>query len=543
MIIKAADYGIVPNCAAAEKLTSLFHELSNISGEKTLVFENGDYFIDSKSCAEETLYITNTAGDKEYSPDETPHRARVALNLNGVSDLTIDGNGARFVINGAATNASFRNCENVTVSDIEITSVNPDLHELSVVGKGAFYVDFAADKNTRCSFENNKPFFTGEDYKYNPVERYRNAWHLACIKKETPDCVRRVHHVFASALGVKDLKNGKIRVYYPSVKKFDLGDKYYLFPNRRQYVGIFVDSCKNMKFCRVKQRFNYSLAFVAQNTENILIDGAEFAPESVSERKMASLADFIQICMCKGLVTVQNSFFEGAGDDCANVHGIHFKIKEINANKITVAFMHPQTHAFNPIHTGDEISFIDTRTLIEKGKTVAVSSTLINENEIEIELESTEHARIGDVIEDITMCPDFIFRNNTVNRIITRGLLITTRGRVLIEENHFKSCSMSGILLSDDANSWYESGMCRDVTIKNNIFDYCGEFGVLIKPENRVHGGAVHRNIRIIGNTFKQYNGDCISIKSSADIEIKGNDFADSKRLKTENCENVKTDF
>lgn len=543
MIIKAADYGVVPGCAAAEKLSSLFRKLSSINGEKTLVFEKGDYFIESKSCDEETLYITNTAGDKEYAPDETPHRARVALNLNGVSNLTMDGNGARFVISGAATNASFRNCESVTVSDIEITSLNPDLHEITVVGKGAFYVDFETDKNTRCSFENNKPIFIGEGYKYNPVEKYRKSRHLACIKKETPDSVHRVHHVFASALGVKDLKNGKCRVYYPSVRKFDLGDKYYLFPERRQYVGIFVDSCKNMKFCRVKQRFNYSLAFVAQNTENILIDGAEFAPESDSGRKMASFADFIQICMCKGLVTVQNSFFEGAGDDCANVHGIHFKIKKIDKNKITVAFMHPQTHAFNPIHVGDEIAFINTETLLESGKTRAVSSALISENEMEIELESAEHARLGDVIEDITMCPDFIFRNNTVNRIITRGLLITTRGRVLIEGNRFKSCTMSGILISDDANNWYESGMCRDVTIKNNAFDFCGESGVLIKPENKVHGGAVHKNIKILGNTFKSYNGACISIKSSSDIEIAGNKFADEKRLKTENCENVKTDF
>ena len=29
---------------------------------------------------------------------------------------------------------------------------------------------------------------------------------------------------------------------------------------------------------------------------------------------------------------------------------------------------------------------------------------------------------------------------------------------------------MSGILLSDDASSWYESGMCKDVTISNNVF-------------------------------------------------------------------------
>mgnify|MGYP006990117584 CR=1 FL=1 len=25
--------------------------------------------------------------------------------------------------------------------------------------------------------------------------------------------------------------------------------------------------------------------------------------------------------------------------------------------------------------------------------------------------------------------------------------------------------------------------MCKDVTISNNVFDYCGEAGILIKPE------------------------------------------------------------
>ena len=144
------------------------------------------------------------------------------------------------------------------------------------------------------------------------------------------------------------------------------------------------------------------------------------------------------------------------------------------------------------------------------------------------------------MIEDIDACPDVLFSGNTVERIITRGLLITTRGKTVVEKNHFKSCSMSGILISDDAASWYESGMCSDVTIKENVFDYCGENGVLIKPENTVHAGAVHKNITVTGNTFIKCEKACFNIKSASDITISNNTIeAAPEKLKQSNCENL----
>ena len=97
---------------------------------------------------------------------------------------------------------------------------------------------------------------------------------------------------------------------------------------------------------------------------------------------------------------------------------------------------------------------------------------------------------------------------------------------------------MSGILLSDDAKSWYESGMCKDVTIENNTFDYCGQTPILIKPENRVYAGAVNKNIKLIGNTFRNYSGYCISAKDTDGVLIKNNNFS-GKKIKTKNCNNI----
>ena len=146
------------------------------------------------------------------------------------------------------------------------------------------------------------------------------------------------------------------------------------------------------------------------------------------------------------------------------------------------------------------------------------------------------------VIEDISACPNLDFENNFMTRIITRVLLITTRGKVNVKSNHFVSTTMSGILLSDDAKSWYESGMCKDVTIENNTFDYCGQTPILIKPENRIYAGAVHKNVKLIGNTFKKYNGYCITAKDTDGILLKDNKFSGAKKIKTKNCTDVTTE-
>ena len=543
IVINATDHNIIPEGRVGSALAALFKKLAETDGEKTLVFESGNYYIDAAELEYETLFITNTVGDNEFKKGETPHRVRTAFNLKNIKDLTIEGHGAKFIVCGTATNAALQHCENIVINDIEIDVENPDMHEMAVIAKGKHFVDFQIDSLSNYSVEGGKLYFSGVDYKTNALKKYRAAWHTGCIKKDTPDTIKRTHHLFLSAIKAKDLGGGKVRINYLNTSQIEMGDRYYVFHNRRDNVGILIDSCKDITLCGVAQRFNYSLAIVAQNTENITLNKLDFSPDKSSGRLVASTADFIQICMCKGKVSVTDSYFDGACDDCINVHGVHFKIKNIEGNKITVQFMHPQAHGYNPIHSGDEIAFINPATMLECGRATAVSSKLINEYQLEIELDSAENAKIGNCIEDVTMCPEVEFKNNVMTRIITRGILLTTRGKTVIEGNRFVSTSMSGILLSDDAASWYESGMCRDVTIKNNVFEHCADHAILIKPENIIHSGAVHKNIKIIGNEFKDYGDTCISIKSSSDIEISGNTFANDNRLAAKNCENIVKDF
>ena len=323
-------------------------------------------------------------------------------------------------------------------------------------------------------------------------------------------------------------------------KNYKKGDRFYCFDVRRKYAGIFVDNCENVTLEGINQYFNYSLAVVCQNSKDISINKCRFAPQANSSKLMASVADFIQICMCRGVVNIKDNYFKGSGDDCLNVHGIHFPIISREGKTITVKFAHLQSHGFNPLREGDTVKVVDPKTLTGGDRARIISSELIDEKTLRLELDSEITAPVGFVIEDIDACPGLNFENNTMSRIITRGVLVTTSGKVRISNNRFINTSMHSILISDDAKSWYESGNVQDVVIENNYFGECPMYNVFVKPENAFHRGYVHKNITIKNNTFDSGEKGGLYFKSTDNIVISDNVFKGAKRIKSKNSDIVK---
>lgn len=544
-VYKARDYGVETGKFCERELEAFLEAVAKDGEETVIEFEKGDYLIDSQNLKQRLMYITNTVGDGQCDNWETPHLSRTPLYFEGFKNTSVEGNGSRFILYGKATNAVITGCENFTLKDIEITVDKPHLHELTAVGRGIDYVDYKIDRDSDYFIKNNTLYFTGKDYRHSSrTFTAGEDWWDGFVPADNSQRLYRSRRKLPGVWKYKEIAPHTVRAYGLSGSRVSLGDRFYLFTTRRRYVGIFIEKSRNVALEGVKQRLSYSLALVAQDTENITADGIEFAPDKASGKLMSSIADFIHICMCRGQITIKNSRFDGSGDDLINVHGIHFKIVGKDKNRITVRFMHHQTHGFNPLHKGDEIAFINPLTMLETGRTTIDASEIISETDILLTLRDTASAPKGFVIEDISACPDLLFSGNTAERVSTRGLLITTRGKAVVENNNFVSFSMNGVLLSDDASKWYESGMCCDVTIRNNVFGYCGGHGVMIKSENIIHKGAVHKNIKIIGNTFEKCEKSCFYIKSASDVVIEDNKISDAPKLITvKNSENIKTDF
>ena len=112
----AKDYGIIPNKQIAKPLYDLFCELQKTDEEKVLVFEKGTYFIDSDECQKTYRAITNTTSAEEYKRYDNKSETfihKVALLVENIKNLTIEGNECTFLIDGKVTNAIISYCENV----------------------------------------------------------------------------------------------------------------------------------------------------------------------------------------------------------------------------------------------------------------------------------------------------------------------------------------------------------------------------------------------------------------------------------------------
>lgn len=181
------------------------------------------------------------------------------------------------------------------------------------------------------------------------------------------------------------------------------------------------------------------------------------------------------------------------------------------------------------VYAEDNIEYISKHDLLTKGSAVIIGSKQLNEYDIELTVNGVQGAKLGDVVEDITMCPNLYFAGNTLNRIITRGLLITTRGKVLVENNRFMSTEMDGVLFSNDAKSWHESGRVLDATVRGNRFDYCGGYYVEILPENDSTGSIVHGDFVVEENAFNSPAGGGIAAKAATSLTVCNNTFQNSK--------------
>ena len=549
MVIYPESFSIRPDTEATVGFRNLFNTTSQNDANKNLTLMTGNYVFQSKNADVREMYISNTIGVKEYDKNKAKNLHRTAIFIENVKNMEIDCCDSNFIMDGKMSHIVMKNCENIKLKNLNIEVNNPNVHKITILKTSTFYVTFQIDESSKCGEENGNFYWYGTDYKLGFTD-YKNSggWMVTAKPENLSHIKRNSSHPIFGVASIKQVTDRVFNARFIAPKDIEVGQVFYIYPAIREEVGILIDSCKNITLENVRQRFNYSLAVVAQNSKNITLDRVDFSPNPKAEVDFCSFADFMQFSMCRGKIIVKDSNFDAAGDDACNVHGFHFKIVEADKNRLTVKFGHPQSYGFECFREGDVIAFIDTKTLLQTATAKVVNATLRDKYYYDIEIDTYNlPINVGDAIENISACPDFEFTGNTINRIVTRGILVTTRGKVLIENNKFLNTGASGILISDDASDWYESGMVQDVTISGNAFINCEENAILIKPENRKYAGPVHRNITIKNNLFILNNIHAVNVSSSDNILLQDNVYRGkapgNQLVISRNCSNLVRDY
>ncbi len=528
----------------------------NVNDGDTVVLEkNKTYHIRQDDSFEfDGYYCSNTA--KQH---ENPNGLRrTGIFLRNKRNITVDGNGATVMVHGKMTPLLFDRCENITVKNLTVDYACPTMAEFTVVSNNSG--ECVIKINSECLFrvKGNDLIWqgeTGSDGKPYWEDSYvGNRRHIKVFDPKTQMC-----RDFSRA----DLPFKKIEQTGANELKVTLKNREANLPEGcivqtrnivRDQTGALFNRCKNLVFEELRIKFMHGLGMVSQFCENVTYKNCDLTP--AEGRTIASTADFFQFSGCKGKLTVENCRAWGAQDDYINVHGTHLRIikKKDSENSIVVRFMHAESWGFQAFEAGDELEFIKWDTLIPYAKTRVIAYERLNDTDIRLYLDRALPPELElnkDVVENASWTPDLYVRNCDFGPTSGRGILCTTRGEIIIENNNFHNLWGPALLIEDDCNFWFESGYTREIIFRNNSVTAC-EYAQMWetapsirytpKVMNENSEEFVHGKLVLTNNVFrKARNGEhCLWLEYLREAEIENNVFDAPYNIKTRCVGNVK---
>ncbi len=527
--VSVAEAGIRPD--TYENVTARIQKVINEairSGKTTVTFPKGRYDFWPDGAIREQYFISNTSTEKE---DSLKIRT-VGMLFRNARNLTIDGNGALFVFHGKMTTIVLEHCENVKLQNIHVDFERPTMSEMRYTKVENGEVELDVQRDARYAIRGGNLEWFGEGWK---------TMHYHAVEFDTTLKTMRYSDwkPYANAQAT-EISPGRVRFKTGATPK--PGNILTVRDIIRDQVGMHIRECKNVTLEDVGMHYMHGLGIVSQYTENITMRRVTCAPRPETGRIIASSADFMHFSGCRGKVTVEDCRFSGAHDDPINVHGTNLRIVgRSDDNTLKVRFMHGQSYGFNAFFPGDTVAFVHSASMQRFANGLVKAVDRLSDRELLLTFEKPVPAGLEehDCVENITWTPEVLIRGNYFTRTSTRGVLLTTPRKAVVENNTFFRTGMSAVLIEADAEGWYESGPVRDVTIRNNEFIDCAYQGgpgnaiIAINPSNKVVDTQkpVHFNIRIEGNTFKAFDYPVLYAKSTRGLIFDNNRIIRTKEL------------
>ena len=507
---------------------NIYRLLKDIKGKKDVkvIFEKDTYEISPDYCFEKALHISNH-GWNGYK--------RIIALLEDMENVELDFCGSTILTHDVITPFAIVNSKNVTVKNVIIENTNICFMQTRVLSHGDGYIELEKMQGADSFFMRHgielamnygeSTFIMVNNIEVNPT--------TGTLEPGTSD---HTLENYLWKMQFEDIGNGRLRLH--GVKRYPpVGNILIFSVQRRLGCGFFCEDSENILLQNVTVHSCHGMGLLAQTCHNITLDG--FNTLRHGDQYYTANADATHFVNCTGLVKVENCTFEGQLDDALNIHGMYIRIENMGDNEIFVREVHSQAKGIRVLREGDRVQLLHPQTLIPYIEKTIKEAEYINEDTIRLVFaEGNEGIRSkGDVIESLTRVADLIFRNNIVRHNRARGMLIATKGKVLIENNYFNT-SGCAILFESDGVYWFESGGVYDVEIKNNTFDSCrySPWGNAIidcppRPAEE-EGKYFHKKIAVTDNSFIMINNEVALFNNAEEIVFEGNEIKCKEDIK-----------
>ena len=477
-------------------------EYCKVHGIRTLRFPKATYHFKPDRAAERLLFISNN----------TDGLKRIAFPLDGFEDFEIDGQGSTFIFHGYLLPFHLKDAKHVALRNFSVDFHRPFQSEgkILAVGDGTVDVQFGPEFPYRIESGLLKFYGAGEDDKL----EYPAGQLLEFDPARRETAYKARDYYTGETMHAEEIGPGTVRVRVPGVEA-TVGNVFVFGPSHRRVPDITVEDSAGVTVEDVTLHNSGGMGLIAQRSGDLDVRRLRVTP--AAGRVVSTTADATHFVNCYGQVRLVDCWFENQLDDATNIHGIYAQVAAALAPaEVEVRLVHPEQLGFDFLVPGLRVELVDPKSMVTFGEATVKAAERLNDSRTRVTFERPLPPRAGPkvVIADAQHYPDVLVRGCTIRGNRARGMLIGSRGKVLIEQNTF-STPGAAILMEGDGSHWFEQAGVRDMTIRGNTFDNCNygvwgnaviQVGAGIDKEHRAES-RYNRNITIEGNTFLMFDG------------------------------------
>ena len=478
VIIDVTEFGAKPNSGqdATLAIKAAIDRIAALNGAYSILrFPKGRYDFWAKDAPK--MHYAVTAVHQQWN-------FIAGVHLNGLKNLTIDGCGSELLFHSRMTPIIISQCESLNIKNIKIDHVRPTVSEFLVKNVGDTFMD---------------------------VEIHPDSWYIiedGKVQWEGPEGDRYVPQLFQSFDPVLNITKRE---------RFNLGIW-------AEEIGL---RCV---------RFHYKdtpTAYIGQIWQ-MRGDGIRKQQGSVILNSKNICWEDVDLYFCTGKLIIDDCRIVGTQDDPVNVYGDDLLIKKREQpNQLLLSYSTWEQCGYLMLFPGDELVLLRKQTLLPFASRKVVSAELIDKMTQRVVLDGdVPEDCIGQVAENRTRMPEILIRDCYFARIPTRGVLVSSWKKTIIENNTFFRTQMAAILVCHGDDPYYQQGAVDDLTIRNNTFLEC-QGDVFIQPDQPVvnRDAPVDKNVKIKDNRFivGKIERPVLWARSTQNIQFKNNSIEVTK--------------
>ncbi len=509
----------------------------------------------------DTLRIKPTQAFEEYQyiSNNDPSMKRIAFQLKGMKDFSIEGNGTVLLFSGHISPFNMEGCSNISIKDLTIDFTRPFVSEgvITAVGKGFFEVQFPEYYD--IVFREGNLQFRDEDKEVYP---YSNLLEFDPVRKEVAYHVHD-YWIWSESSKAEEVGPKRYRFHRDDYGDGTVGNVLVFGASTRNNPGFTLLDCDGFNLTDVKLYNCCGMGVIAQSSKDIELLRMVVEPTPGSDRIISISADATHFVNCKGYIRMIDCVFKGQKDDATNVHGWYMAVEKIlSPDKLLLRWKNSGQYGVRFIKPGMTLELVNSKTMETYSRLAVKEVEYLNSEYTEVVLSEPLPSEVqeGDVVAEDEAYPDVLISGCYIGNNRARGLLIGSRGKVVIEKNTFHSPG-TAILFEGDGRYWYEQSGVRDVTIRDNVFDNCmygspswGSAVIAVGSgiPDKEHS-RYHKNIIVENNVFRGFDYRIVNLYCVDGFTFRGNkiEFTDADypanatpedKFIFKNCDNVKVE-